>query len=334
MLAASFLPAILHFTSYVLWSVHIESSVVCVHTILHSPGIVKRTIILCFLALAPVLCPSGQFACASKTECIAQSKVCDGIYWDCGDGSDEARCTSQTTSRPRKSWRNANYVEGTLHFVHKRMLLFIRMFFSSVKDKHEQNILLYATCERFQVPLRSKANNSAVEMLLSIRRVHRNTDWRIAILCFFLLRNHKAPDYSNLNATVIAQKFAVGARVVRGKDWNYGFQDGGGVGTVRTALSGGFIGVSWDSVPFTFTYRMGFNGLYDLYLVSGNAGTGSVGSWASSSDVDASWTSNPKYLVRHALSTCLWRSAKALCTAMLYETCSYVDVGASQCQVM
>ena len=56
---------------------------------------------------------------------------------------------------------------------------------------------------------------------------------------------------------------------MRGKDWRYGSQDNFGVGTITRALSGGFVGVTWEFSPFTYTYRMGNQGFYDLYLVAG-----------------------------------------------------------------
>ena len=62
--------------------------------------------VFCVLCVGTVTCTSNQFACSSGIECIPQAKACDGIYWDCGDGSDESRCTTQGTPQPSKlAWQ-------------------------------------------------------------------------------------------------------------------------------------------------------------------------------------------------------------------------------------
>lgn len=43
-------------------------------------------------------CPTGEFMCANR-KCLATSYVCDGDD-DCGDGSDELKCTSPLTCGP------------------------------------------------------------------------------------------------------------------------------------------------------------------------------------------------------------------------------------------
>lgn len=55
-------------------------------------------------------------------------------------------------------------------------------------------------------------------------------------------------NYSLLSQNQLNSLFTVGVRVVRGKDWNAGNQDGGigGVGTVTRALRFGFLYVAWD----------------------------------------------------------------------------------------
>lgn len=65
------------------------------------------------------------------------------------------------------------------------------------------------------------------------------------------------------------RQFRIGARVVRGKDWQYGSQDDFGLGTIVSNFTANLlVQVQWDSGR-TFTYRMGFSSKYDLYLVQG-----------------------------------------------------------------
>lgn len=75
------------------------------------------------------------------------------------------------------------------------------------------------------------------------------------------------PDYSSYSPPRLSSIFGVGTRVIRGKDWSWGNDDGGigGVGTVTTALTNGYLQVIWDTGK-TGTYRMGAKAKYDLYL--------------------------------------------------------------------
>ena len=70
-----------------------------------------------------------------------------------------------------------------------------------------------------------------------------------------------------LSGPEIADMLYVGVRVVRGRDWKYGDQDGGGVGTVRLMLFKGRVYVKWDN-GVEGNYRMGQDGCYDLHLAS------------------------------------------------------------------
>ena len=61
----------------------------------------------------------------------------------------------------------------------------------------------------------------------------------------------------------------VGTRVVRGKDWEWGNDDGGGKGTITSLKPGhpGWIMVKWDNGnEGIYMYRMGAQGSYDLQL--------------------------------------------------------------------
>ena len=60
----------------------------------------------------------------------------------------------------------------------------------------------------------------------------------------------------------------VGLRVVRGKDWDSGDEDGNGKGTVIEKCSGcveGVWKVQWDVNGLVGTYRVGYNEDYELY---------------------------------------------------------------------
>jgi E3 ubiquitin-protein ligase HERC2 len=65
-------------------------------------------------------------------------------------------------------------------------------------------------------------------------------------------------------------RLRVGSRVVRGADWKWGDQDGGGPGTVQALEDDGFedlISVQWDRGGHLKAYRMGFEGSFDLRLL-------------------------------------------------------------------
>ena len=66
----------------------------------------------------------------------------------------------------------------------------------------------------------------------------------------------------------LAALMKVGTRVVRGKDWKWDEQDGGGKGHVignRPGLLTGFIRVKWDN-GIIKDYRMGAENCYDLQI--------------------------------------------------------------------
>ena len=69
------------------------------------------------------------------------------------------------------------------------------------------------------------------------------------------------PDYGpELRALI-----KVGTRVVRGRDWKYGNQDGGGEGTVMDVHDVFSAYVRWDS-GIEGVYSIGFSGCYDITL--------------------------------------------------------------------
>lgn len=57
----------------------------------------------------------------------------------------------------------------------------------------------------------------------------------------------------------------IGARVVRGRDWDWGNQDGNGVGTIIDKSGKGWVRIKWDHKIHENSYRIGYNGKYDLY---------------------------------------------------------------------
>ena len=106
--------------------------------------------------------------------------------------------------------------------------------------------------------------------------LHLSPWCQILILTYFLpvcvFLSFTVPDYSQRNNTRLRALFKVGARVVRGRDWVWGAQDGFSAGTVVSPLTTtGWLRVSWDENPFPFgyTYPMGNSGRYALYLLSG-----------------------------------------------------------------
>lgn len=83
------------------------------------------------------------------------------------------------------------------------------------------------------------------------------------------------PDYSLLSLAQLDIMFNTGTRVLRGRSWQYGNQDGGVVarGTVQkfvfptTTGSPALVQVKWDNGN-VYSYRMGA-GFYDLARVQG-----------------------------------------------------------------
>jgi hypothetical protein len=63
----------------------------------------------------------------------------------------------------------------------------------------------------------------------------------------------------------------IGAKVVRGRDWEWGNQDDNNIGTIIDKSSEGWVKVKWDNKDYRnsyrigATYRIGANGKYDLY---------------------------------------------------------------------
>ncbi|CAK9072411.1 E3 ubiquitin-protein ligase MIB1 (DAPK-interacting protein 1) (DIP-1) (Mind bomb homolog 1) (RING-type E3 ubiquitin transferase MIB1) [Durusdinium trenchii] len=70
-----------------------------------------------------------------------------------------------------------------------------------------------------------------------------------------------------------------GVRVMRGPDWEWGEQDGGGFGTTETDPSQieGWVTVRWDHDGSTNSYRVGRDGMHDLIVAEGHRGLGAEG---------------------------------------------------------
>ncbi|XP_052245881.1 uncharacterized protein LOC127854853 isoform X2 [Dreissena polymorpha] len=69
----------------------------------------------------------------------------------------------------------------------------------------------------------------------------------------------------------LEKQIKVGTRVVRGRDWQWREQDGGGPGTVSKFLSGfdtGWVTVKWDKGTDYNIYRIGAGGKHDLLILA------------------------------------------------------------------
>ena len=85
-------------------------------------------------------------------------------------------------------------------------------------------------------------------------------------------------DWSKQSSVVIKSSFTTNTKVVRGKDWTFGFQDGGqgAQGNVTGTLSSaGRISVKWSN-GLSNTYPMGAGSKYALNLYAGKNRTLSI----------------------------------------------------------
>ena len=70
----------------------------------------------------------------------------------------------------------------------------------------------------------------------------------------------------------------IGALVTRGRDWNHGEQDLEGIecksgvryGEIVENYGNGWVGVIWGREGIEWSYKAGYNGLYDLYYADGD----------------------------------------------------------------
>ena len=84
-----------------------------------------------------------------------------------------------------------------------------------------------------------------------------------------------ADSFSRLPAPgQVLRSAEVGIRVKRGPDWDWGDQDGGGLGTTEADSDPGWVQVRWDHSGRTNSYRVGKEGNYDL-IVAGDIQVGS-----------------------------------------------------------
>ena len=82
---------------------------------------------------------------------------------------------------------------------------------------------------------------------------------------FGCLKPAPVPEYGPELAALIK----VGSRVVRGRDWSYGDDDGGpgGQGTVTWINRNGTVDIRWDCrVEYVYTYSNGLDGKYTIKL--------------------------------------------------------------------
>ena len=76
-------------------------------------------------------------------------------------------------------------------------------------------------------------------------------------------------DLSTATGSRVVKTADIGARVVRGKDWEWGDQDAHGVGTITGGgNSDGWVRVDWDCGSQN-KYRIGDDGNFDLYYAEG-----------------------------------------------------------------
>ena len=72
-------------------------------------------------------------------------------------------------------------------------------------------------------------------------------------------------DHSGANGTSLP----IGTQVERGRDWQWGSQDGGGNGKIVTgSTSNGWVRVKWESTRREDSYRWGADGKYDLKVLA------------------------------------------------------------------
>lgn len=104
---------------------------------------------------------------------------------------------------------------------------------------------------------------------------------------------------ASLSGPELASLMKIGTRVVRGKDWKWGDQDGvtGGEGRVVGELGDdGWVRVAWDSGG-TNSYRMGKEGKYDLKLARSPSPPPSVDENVEEPENDSEWWPIPEVQV-------------------------------------
>lgn len=79
---------------------------------------------------------------------------------------------------------------------------------------------------------------------------------------------------NNRQIPVTKENARVGMKVVRGKDWDWGNQDGGegSKGTITDIRQSGWVTVKWSETK-PDSYRIGNEGKYDLYIAPGESST-------------------------------------------------------------
>uniref|UniRef100_A0A158P7N2 E3 ubiquitin-protein ligase n=1 Tax=Angiostrongylus cantonensis TaxID=6313 RepID=A0A158P7N2_ANGCA len=82
-----------------------------------------------------------------------------------------------------------------------------------------------------------------------------------SFVCFLL-------DFVVIFTKVVVGTDARGMRVIRGPDWSWDDQDGGGEGKIVGCVENGWVDVMWDN-GYTNSYRFGADGRFDIQRVSG-----------------------------------------------------------------
>ena len=81
-----------------------------------------------------------------------------------------------------------------------------------------------------------------------------------------LIVDATSPPYARPVPGEVLRTAEAGIRVRRGPDWDWGDQDGGGLGTTEADSDPGWVTVKWDHSGRTNSYRVGKEGNYDLIV--------------------------------------------------------------------
>ena len=138
---------------------------------------------------------------------------------------------------------------------------------SSVEDIIRNKPIFYNGIELYAEPFKPLLDHSETHLQVNINGLRLGADF-IQLLQEKQLKHLVPPTYG----PELVEMMQPGARVVRGRDWRYGNQDGEGIGTVIEVMDGPspntlYVYVRWDNgLEYDDNhYRMG-NGCFDLKL--------------------------------------------------------------------